>query len=88
MDESFLRRGGAGVVLHSDYLAGVDDLYLAVGAALGLEAGSDLILDADEGDVHAKFSLRAHSALYYFLRRVIAAHCVNDYPHSGKPPLP
>ena len=45
------------------------------------------ILDtADKANLHAELALCAHRALYDLLRGIVAAHCVNDYLHSEKPP--
>ena len=78
--------GGAGVVLHGDDLACVDYLKLALCAALFFKAGFHILDTADKADFHAELALCAHRALYDLLRGIVAAHCVNDYLHSEKPP--
>lgn len=70
--------GRAGVVVHGDDFAGVDDLELGLFVAqAGLNGGAL----ADEHDLRTQLLLRVHRALDDLVRGEITAHCVHKNSH-------
>ena len=68
----------AGVIVHGDDLARVNDRQLGL---LVAQAGLDGGALADEHDLRAQLPLRAHRALDDLIRGEVAAHCVHKYSH-------
>ena len=68
----------AGVIVHGDDLARVNDLELGL---LVAQAGLDGGALADEHDLRAQLLLRVHRTLHDLVRGKVAAHCVHKYSH-------
>ena len=68
----------AGVIVHGDDLARVNDLELGLLVAqTGLDGGAL----ADEHDLRAQLLLCVHRTLHDLVRGKVAAHCVHKYSH-------
>ena len=68
----------AGVIVHGDDLARVNDLELGL---LVAQAGLDGGALTDEHDLRAQLLLRVHRTLHDLIRGKVAAHCVHKYSH-------
>ena len=69
---------GAGIVLHRDHFAGVNDLRTITPGQAWLNS----LPLPDQHDLRAISLVRLQRALDDLLRRVIAAHCVDKYFQS------
>ena len=80
----FAARCGARVILHCNNVPCIDDLDIAPVLA---EIFFYLFLAADEHKLDSEPVARIDRAFDYGFGRVIAAHCVNYYFHSRRPPF-
>ena len=79
-----LERSGR-VVAHLHHLCGVDDLH-ALRQEAG-QAGPDGLLTAHQHDVRAALGVGLQSALYHRLRRIVAAHGIQNDFHNRLSPF-
>ena len=73
-----------GIGMHIHHILCVGNLHALreVVQAVGFHTAQNLLTPADKHNLRLKFLRRAQSAQYDLVRRVVAAHCVNDDLHA------